>query len=89
MKMSAYMRREPNKREHERKKSMDINAYVFAMPLTGMARYFEKQRAVPEPEFKPFDLRHLRSPSVNSSQQRPVSRRNGEFRPDVFEALSA
>ena len=67
---------------------MDLNAYFLAMTLTGMARYLEKQKVVSESEFKPFDLRHLRSLSVNSSQPRPITR-NGESWSNVSEALSA
>jgi hypothetical protein len=46
---------------------MAINTYVFAMTVTGVTRYLEKQQVVPESELEPFDLRHLRSLSVNSS----------------------
>jgi len=44
---------------------MEINAYVLALTVNGMARYLEAQKVVPEGEFKPFDFRYLRSLSVN------------------------
>jgi hypothetical protein len=40
---------------------MDLNAYVLAMALTGVARYQKDQEVVPEPKFESFDLRYLRN----------------------------
>jgi hypothetical protein len=44
---------------------MEINAYVLALTVNGMARYLKEHKVVPEAEFKPFDFRYLRSLSVN------------------------
>lgn len=67
---------------------MDLNAYVLAMAVTGVPRHQEDRQAVPEPEFKPFDLRYLRSLPVNSNQPRRTGRA-GESQSDVSEALPA
>jgi hypothetical protein len=61
---------------------MELNAYVFAMTLTGVTRYHEDRQVVPEPEFKPFDLRYLRSLPVNANQPRGTAR-DGEPRRDL------
>jgi hypothetical protein len=67
---------------------MDLNPYVLAMAVTGVARYHEERQAVPEPEFKPFDLRYLGNLPVNSNQPRPIGR-HGKSQRDVSEALPA
>jgi hypothetical protein len=67
---------------------MDLNAYVVTMGLTGLARYQKDRQIVIEGEFKPLDLRHLRSLPINSNQPRR-SGRGGEPGQDVCQALPA
>ena len=67
---------------------MDLNAYVLAMALAGVARYQKDQEVVPEPKFESFDLRYLRNLPVNSNQPRRTGR-NGQSPRDVSEALPA
>ena len=66
---------------------MNLNAYVLAMAITGKFNREEPQ-VVPEPEFKPFDLRYLRSLPVSSNQPRRTGR-DGQSPRDVPEALPA
>ena len=53
----------------EKHSTMDLNAYILAMAIAGVPRRQKNRQTVPEPEFKPFDLRYLRGlPAVNTSQ---------------------
>jgi hypothetical protein len=69
---------------------MDLNAYIFAMALAiaGAPRHRKKRQTVPEPEFKPFDLRYLRGLPVNTNQPRLIGRQ-GKAQNNVSEALPA
>ena len=67
---------------------MNLNAYVLAMALTGKVTFREEPQIVPEPEFKPFDLRYLRSLPVSSNQPRRTSR-DAQSQRDAPEALPA
>jgi hypothetical protein len=67
---------------------MELNAYVLAMAITGVARLQEDRQAVSEPEFKPLDLGYLRNLAVDSNQPRS-SDRNGKSQSDISEALPA
>ena len=71
-----------------RKNHMNLNTYVLAMAITGKFPYREEPQVVPETEFKPFDLRYLRSLAVNSDQPRRTSR-DAQSQRDVPEALPA
>jgi hypothetical protein len=75
--------------QHEKKhKNMDLNAYVLAMAVAGAPRHQKNRQTVPEPEFKPFDLRYLRGLPVNSSQTRHLGRER-KAENNVSEALPA
>ena len=65
---------------------MDLNAYVLAMAIAGVPRYQKNRQTVPEPEFKPFDLRYLRGLPMNTAQPRHIGRQ-GEAQNNVSEAL--
>ena len=67
---------------------MNLNAYVLAMALAGKIPYREEPQVVPEPEFKPFDLRYLRTLPVSSNQPRRTGR-DAQSQRDVPEALPA
>jgi hypothetical protein len=53
---------------------MDLNAYVLAMAITSLPRQQKNRNTVPEPEFKPFDLRYLKDLPVNTSRPRHIGR---------------
>lgn len=75
-------------KEPKKTKNMDLNAYVLAMAVSRVASYQEDRQVIPEPEFKPFDLRYLRDLSVNSNQPRQNGRDEQSQR-DVCEAIAA
>jgi hypothetical protein len=64
---------------------MDLNAYVLAIAMAGVPRHQKNRQTVPEPEFKPFDLRYLRGLPAKTSQPRHISRR-GKTQNNVSEA---
>jgi len=68
-------------------KNMDPNAYVLAMAIAGVPRHQKNRQTVPEPEFKPFDLRYLRGLPANTSQPRHIGRQ-GKTQNNVSEALT-
>jgi hypothetical protein len=67
---------------------MDLYAYVWAMAIAGVPRHQKNRQTVPEPEFKPFDLRYLRGLPVNTSRPRHIGRQ-GKAQNNVSEALVA
>ena len=67
---------------------MDLNAYVLAMAITCVPRHQRNRQTVPEPEFKPFDLRYLSDLAVNVSQPRHIGRQR-KAQKNVSEALPA
>jgi hypothetical protein len=67
---------------------MDLYAYVWAMAIAGVPRHQKNRQTVPEPEFKPFDLRYLRGLPVNTSRPRHIGRQ-GKAQTNVSEALPA
>jgi hypothetical protein len=67
---------------------MDLTAYVLAMALAGVSRHQKNRQTVPEPEFKPFDLRYLRGLPVNTSRPRYIGSQ-GKAHNNVSEALAA
>jgi hypothetical protein len=69
-------------------KNMDLNAYVLAMAIGRVARLEENSQTVPEPEFKPFDLRYLKCLPVNSYQPRHIGRQR-KAQNNASEALPA
>ena len=67
---------------------MDPNIYLNAIVLYRLARRGQKEQAVPEPEFKPFDLAYLTYASAKRDQSRNTSR-NGASQHDISDALPA
>ena len=68
--------------------NMDLNAYVLAMAIVAAPRHQKNRQTVPEPEFKPFDLRYLGSLPMNTSQPRHIGRK-GRRQNNESEALLA
>jgi hypothetical protein len=67
---------------------MDPNIYLNAIVFNRLAPRDQKQKAVPEPEFKPFDLAYLTNAPAKRGQSRNTSR-NGEAQHNVSDALPA
>jgi hypothetical protein len=69
---------------------MDPNIYLNATVFSRLAQRDQKLKlqAVPEPEFKPFDLAYLTNAPAKRGQSRNTSR-NGEAQHNVSDALPA
>jgi hypothetical protein len=69
---------------------MDPNIYLNATVFSRLAQRDQKLKlqAVPEPEFKPFDLAYLTYAPAKRGQSRNTSR-NGEAQHNVSDALPA
>jgi hypothetical protein len=76
-------------KNHNTKKhsNMDLNAYILAMAIAGVPRHQKNRQTVPEPEFKPFDLRYLRGlPACKHHSTRRIGRQ-GKAQNNVSETL--
>ena len=67
---------------------MDLNAYLVAMAIGRVAIHEKNGQTVPEPEFKPFDLRYLRRLPVKTYQPRHIGRQR-KVQNNASEALPA
>jgi hypothetical protein len=69
---------------------MDPNIYLNATVFSRLAQRDQKLKlqAVPEPEFKPFDLAYLTNAPAKRGQSRNTSR-NGEAQHNLSDALPA
>jgi hypothetical protein len=67
---------------------MDPNTYLNAIVFYRLAHRGQKQKVVPEPEFKPFDLTYLTGAPGKRDHSQNTSR-TGETRHNLSAALPA
>jgi hypothetical protein len=67
---------------------MNPNVYLNAIVFYRLAQRGQKQKAVPEPEFKPFDFTYLTGAPGKREYSQNTSR-TGEARHNLSDALSA
>ena len=67
---------------------MDPNIYINAIVFYRLAQRGQKQKVVPEPEFKPFDLAGLRGGPGKRGHSQDTSR-TGEAPHNLSDALPA
>ena len=67
---------------------MDPNIYISAIVFYRLAQRDQKQKVVPEPEFKQFDLTYLTGAPGRHEHSQNTSR-TGEARRNLSDALPA
>jgi hypothetical protein len=67
---------------------MNPNVYLNAIVFYRLAQRDQKQKAVPEPKFKPFDLTYLTGAPAKREYLQNTSR-TGEARHNLSDAISA